>query len=83
MSERGRLPYGVPTNGLYTFKPYVYRGVGEDVITPDRPGVALRRRGRAAIPRPPQRRTAVIDKDGRCVACGYKASGKNHKAQCG
>ena len=33
MSERGRLPYGTPKNGLYTFRPYVYRGTGRDDLT--------------------------------------------------
>lgn len=34
MSERGKVPNSKPTNGLYTFKPYVYRGNKHDTMVP-------------------------------------------------
>jgi hypothetical protein len=77
-SERGRVPYGAPTNGLYTFRPYVYRGTGHDTLTADDTLTAGLRRG----PRP-GKRAPVPSPDGRCGECGYMLSGRNHKVVCG
>jgi hypothetical protein len=70
MTERGKVPYGAPTNGLYTFRPYIYRGTGVDTLTPPRYGPAPRRK---ADPSPP---------DGRCGKCGYLLRSRNHHWIC-
>jgi hypothetical protein len=78
MSERV-MPGTVPVTGLPEFRPYVYRGTGEDQITPDLAGGGATQRrnwARGARPGP------VVDADGRCVSCGYLASGRNHKTMC-
>jgi len=72
-AERGRIPSAKPTNGLYTFKPYVYRGNGRDTLTP-----RLYRTGPG-----PGKRAPKPSPDGRCRECGYVLSGLNHKTVCG
>ena len=62
-----------PRNGLPGFRPYVYRGTGEDTLTPR----ALREQlDTADVP-------VELTEAGRCAACGYRPSSRNHKTLCG
>ena len=59
---------GSPRNGMPAFRPYVYRGTGEDT------GPRLPRKKRAPrVTRPG---------DGRCRACGYLLTAPGHKLAC-
>jgi hypothetical protein len=68
------MPGTAPSrNGLPEFRPYVYRGTGEDTLTPPRFGPAPRKGGPRGRP----------SKDGRCGGCGYMRGSASCRAECG
>jgi hypothetical protein len=65
------MPGTVPITGLPAFRPYVYRGTGEDVLTPNL--------SRGPEPQP-FKRTVI---DGHCTECGYAVTAPGHLIECG
>lgn len=66
------MPGTTYRNGMPPSGGYVYRGSGQDILTPGQ----IVRRVRQQI-------TATRIKDGRCPDCGYQPTASGHKTACG